>query len=337
MIKKGMFLLFFISTLSCNNGNETSSQLITDEAASEIVDQERVNLLSTYPEVPETPSILKAGDSGIAVYNSCLQRYENALAQLKKETETIGAKLIVTILSPEIGDAVTISTQKGIPAIIDLSKKQGLDVYDLMNPLIPFANQKITQMPLDGHWSIDGSKIVADLYQPILAKYTTYKTTKTFTDTERTTTFGDLEPGQNVALDGGKNLPYQLITNKQGLRMDQDLTFPKTKQRILFIGDSQLYSPFLDNNQIFTALLQQKFPDADIMNGGVIGYTLDDQANLIAEKAKFAEPDLIVLVTNPNDIGDFYFSQRNKMSRSKKAYKPSTTELALYQQLYKAE
>lgn len=335
MIKKGLYLLFFIGTLSCNN--ETTDQPTTDALASSAVDEGRGNLLSAYPQVPETPTILKAGDSGLAVYNICLQRYENALTQLKNEADALGAKLIVTILSPEIGDAVTISTQKGIPAIIDVSKKLGLDVYDLMNPLTSYAGQKITQMPLDGHWSVTGSKIIADLYQPLLAKYTTHKATKTFTDAERTTTFGDLEPEQNVALDGGKNLPYQLITNKQGLRMDQDISFPKAKQRILFIGDSQLYSPFLDNNQIFTALLQQKFPDAEMMNAGLIGYTLDDQVTLIAEKAKYAEPDVIVLVTNPNDIGDFFFSQRNKMSRSKKAYNPVSTEIVLYQQLYKPE
>lgn len=337
MIKNGIYLLLFISILSCNNSAETSNQPITDQPANAVVDDERENLLNAYPQVPETPSIIKAGDSGMAVYNICLQRYENALVQLKKETDAIGAKLIVTILSPEIGDAVTISTQKGIPAIMDISKKQGLEAFDLMNPLIAFAGQKITQMPLDGHWSIAGSKVIADLYQPILTKYAAHRGTKTFTDAERTTTFGDLEPGQNVALDGGKNLPYQLITNKQGLRMDQDLSFPKTKQRILFIGDSQLYSPFLDNNQIFTALLQQRFPNAEIINAGVIGYTLDDHASLIAEKAKYAEPDLIVLVTNPNDIGDFYFSQRNKMSRSKKAYKPLSVEATLYQQLYNSK
>jgi hypothetical protein len=105
----------------------------------------------------------------------------------------------------------------------------------------------------------------------------------------------------------------------------------------LFIGDSQIYSPFLDNGQIATTLLQQQNADKEIINAGVIGYTLDDCVGLVAQKAKYAEPDIIVLVTNPNDIGDFYFTQRNRMGRSKKAYAPTATELSLYKQLFPAK
>lgn len=334
MLKKQLLAFIILSiVVSCNDG-ENKNTIITDPVISETKNEQREQYLSQYPLVPETPDILNAGDTGIAVYNSCVVRYEQSLAALKKQSDELGAKLIVTILSPEVGDAITISGRKGIPLISDISKKMGLDVYDCMNPLVAYAGQKITQMPLDGHWSITGSKIVADLYQPIISKYTTHRSVKTYTEAERASVFGDLEPNQDVALDGGKNLPYQLITNKQGFRMNTDLVFPKAKQRILLLGDSQLYSPFLDNGQIFTTLLQQRFPDAEIINAGVIGYTIDDQVSLLSERAKYAEPDLIILVTNPNDIGDFYFSQRNKMSRVKKAYEPSSTELSLYQQLY---
>lgn len=334
MLKKQLFVFVILFTMgSCKNG-EDKTEVLTDAMATETRDEQREQYLSQYPQVPETSDILNAGDTGTAVYNSCVSRYEQSLGDLKKISDELGAKLVVTILSPEVGESITISGRKGIPLIQSISKKLELEVYDCMNPLIAFAGQKITQMPLDGHWSIEGSKIVADLYQPIINKYISHRSTKTFTESEGATVLGDLEPNQDVALDGGKNLPYQLITNKQGFRMNTDLSFPKVKQRILLLGDSQLYSPFLDNNQIFTALLQQRFPDAEIINAGVIGYTIDDQVSLVSERAKYAEPDVIILVTNPNDIGDFYFSQRNKMSRTKKAYTPTATELALYQQLY---
>ncbi len=334
MLKKQLFAFTILFVLFSCKDEKNKDEAITDPVVSETKDEQREQYLSQYPQVPETPAILNAGDTGIAVYNACVERYEQSLTDLKKVSDELGAKLIVTILSPEVGDAITISGRKGIPLIQSISKKIGLDVYDCMNPLTAFAGQKITQMPLDGHWSVNGSKIVADLYQPIISKYGSHRSTKTFTEAERSSVFGDLEPDQDVALDGGKNLPYQLITNKQGFRMNTDLSFPKSKQRILLLGDSQLYSPFLDNSQIFTALLQQRFPDAEIINAGVIGYTIEDQVSLVSERAKYAEPDIIILVTNPNDIGDYYFTQRNKMSRVKKAYSPTATELTLYQQLF---
>lgn len=337
MLKKQILAFSILSIMgSCNDGKNKAG-VITDPVVSETKDEQREEYLSQYPRVPETPTILDAGDTGMAVYNACVERYEQSLAELKKVSDELGAKLIVTILSPEVGPAMTVSGRKGIPLIQSIGKKLGLDVYDCMKPLVAFAGQKITQMPLDGHWSVDGSKIVADLYQPIISKYGSHRSTKTFAETERTSVFGDLEPNQDVALDGGKNLPYQLITNKQGFRMNADIGFPKQKQRVLLLGDSQLYSPFLDNGQIFTTLLQQRFPDAEIINAGVIGYTIDDQVSLVSERAKYTEPDIIILVTNPNDIGDFYFTQRNKMSRGKKVYPPTPTELALYQQLYESK
>lgn len=338
MIKRQLLTVMILTVvIACNNGKQENTMVTDPVVPTAEVDEKREQYLSDYPRVPETPDMLNAGDTGIAVYNACVERYEKSLYELKKVADDLGAKLIVTILSPEVGDAITTSGRKGVPIITSIAQKLKLDVYDCMNPLKNFAGQKITQMPLDGHWSINGARIVADLYQPIISRHTAHRSTKNFTEAERPSVFGDLEPNQDVALDGGKNLPYQLITNQQGFRMNTNLSFPKNKTRILLLGDSQLYSPFLDNAQIFTALLQQRFPDTEIMNAGVIGYTIEDHVSLLSERAKYAEPDLIILVTNPNDIGDFYFTQRNKMSRIKKAYAPTTVELSLYQQLYGAK
>ena len=327
-------LLLSLYTLGCKENKGNSEQPITDNLGRGTSMPQREDLVNTYSEVPEVSAIIRAGDSGIAVYTLCQQRYTEQLAALKKESDDLGAKLIITILTPEIGEAVTASTRLGVPFIINAGKKQGIEVYDLTNPMAKYTSKQITQMPVDGHWSAAGAKIIAEQYQTIIESKKEYHSTKTFTDKERPQTFGDLDPNQDAALDGGKGIPYQLITNSQGLRMNYALTFPKTKQRILFLGDSQLYSPFLDNGQITTTLLQQQFPDKEIINAGIMGYTLDDHVALLAQKAKFTEPDIIVLVTNPNDVGDFYFSQRNRMSRSQKAYLPTSTEIGLYQKLF---
>lgn len=313
----------------CRNAHEKSG----DTAGPFYQTTERDSLQQRYPEVPDAVTLLTAGDSGLAVYATCQQRYAGQLKVLQKTADSIGAKLVVTLLSPETGEAVTRSTQKGIPFILETAASLGIEAHDFMTPLAKYSSKQLTQMPLNGYWSAEGSRLVAALYQPVIASIS-HRSTIGFSETERPRIFGDLDPELDLVMDDGKGFSYQLITNKQGLRMKEVLGFPKTRQRILFLGDSQLYSPFLDNNRIFTSLLQQQFPDKEIANAGMTGYTLDDCAELLSQKAKYAEPDVIILVTNPNNIADFYFTQRNLMGRNKKARIPTAAEAALYRKLY---
>jgi len=329
------FFLILIFTGGCKgNIKKKASIIISDTISNFTIDREREDLLTTYIQIPETADIINAGDLGMAVYNLCQQRYTEQLATLKQRSEAIGAKLILIILTPEVGDAVNISIQNGIPFIMDAARKLGIKAYDISTPLAKYSLKQLTQIPVDGHFSAAGAKIVAGMLQSIIEDNNGYRATKTFPDSIRPATFGDLDPSQNTVLDGGKNLPYHLITNSQGLRMDYDLTFPKSRQRILFLGDSHVYFPFLDNSKIATTLLQQHFTDKDILNAGMLGYTMDDHVSLLIEKAQYVEPDIIIVETNPNDIGDFYFTQRNRIGRSKKAYKPTAVEKSLYRQLY---
>lgn len=329
MSTKWIGILLLAGVVSCQSNS--------DEQQSGNLSPEKTALMEQYPMVPDGHAILREGEAlGDSVFTTLLEkRYEQALSALKSQTDASGAKLIVTILSPEMGNSATAATRPGINFITEVSQKLGIENFNLINSLLPFEDQKITQLPLDGHWSELGSGILADLYKPILDSNSEFKSSKVYSEAERAELFGDLEADQNVALDGGKNLPYQLVTNAQGLRMDFDLEFPKTKQRVLFLGDSQLYSPFLDNNQIFTSKLQEMFPEKEIINAGVIGYTLDDYVSLYSERAKFTEADLVILVTNPNDIGDFFFTQRNKMSRSKTPANPEPLEIELYKKLFR--
>jgi hypothetical protein len=85
-------------------------------------------------------------------------------------------------------------------------------------------------------------------------------------------------------LDGGKGLPYRVKTNAQGLRMDTDVSSTKTKQRILFLGDSEMYFPFLDNKNIGTNLLQTAFPDKEMLNAANWGYSIDDYVSFTKKR-----------------------------------------------------
>ena len=117
--------------------------------------------------------------------------------------------------------------------------------------------------------------------------------------------------------------------------MNYDLAFPKTKQRILFIGDSGFFFPFLDNKDIVSNLLQDKYADKEFINACNWGYSIDDYVTLSEERAKFTEPDVVMLQTSGTDIMDMYFSHCNRFSRNAQAWKPTATEKAFYDKTFK--
>jgi hypothetical protein len=204
-----------------------------------------------------------------------------------------------------------------------------------MTPAIASQDLKIiTQTPRDGHWSKKGAEFLANQLAPIIKRHNSAKSKVSYKENERPETFGDLPPNDDEILDGGKDLPYHLRANAQGCRMTHDIKFPKTKKHILFLGGSQIYSPFLDNEFISTTLLEKQFPGAEIINTGMIASSVDDYLTLFEEKAKYAEPDLVIIQTNGGDITDMFFTNRNHLSRTHIPHLPSPTEEKYYKQTY---
>ena len=308
-------LICFAIASSCNG--DKSKADTSDKSA---------ELNKMYPEIPDLKLIRSYKNDEL--FSELQQRYASNLIKLKNEASNADAKLIVIILTPEE------TTKASSDFIKAQCASNGIDLYDLTGDLKRHKIKDITQIPFDSHWSKQGARIISELLTPIIQKYDNARSNIKYKDNERTETFGDLSPGQNEILDGGKDLPYNLITNKQGLRMDHDLMFPKTKQTILFLGDSQIYSPFLDNKDISSALLQKVFPNKEILNAGVIGYSMDDYAGLLKDKARFAEPDLIFVFTNTNDIPDMFFTQRNHVGRNRSGILPSSSEKDFYNTVY---
>ena len=302
-------------TPSCDTGKENAGT--SDKSA---------ELNKIYPEIPNLKLIRSYRNDELFV--ELQQRYASNLITLNEEALKADAKLVVIMLTPEE------TTKASSDFIKAQCANKGIDIYDLTADLKRHNIKDITQVPFDTNWSKQGAQIISELLTPIIQKYDSVRSHKKYKDDERSETFGDLPPGQNEILDGGKDLPYNLITNKQGLRMDHDVVFPKTKQTILFLGDSQIYSPFLDNRDISSSLLQQSFQNKEILNAGVIGYSMDDYASLFKEKAKFAEPDLIFVFTNTNDITDMFFTQRNHVGRNRNGISPSDLEKEFYNKVY---
>lgn len=321
--------LFLAATLllaSCGNAKmESKIESKTTEAT---------NSLSTqYNQVPKDELVAESATAQtvLAELNS---RYKNSLLTMKQEVEANGAKFALVFLTPECGNSITPTQKKGKVMIESIVKENAIDYYDLTKNIETQDPLVITQMPKDGHLSKAGAKMVATDLLAVVSKYSGHVAPTSDALTSKPSIFGDLNPSTDEILDGGKDLPYRVVTNSQGLRLNNEVTFPKKKQRIVLFGDSVFFCPFLDNNDGIAQQLQEMYPDAEIINTANWGYSVDDYQSLYQEKAKFLEADLVVVQTSGNDIIDFYFSNRLKLSRKKDNIQPSQAELALYTELY---
>lgn len=121
--------------------------------------------------------------------------------------------------------------------------------------------------------------------------------------------------------------PYRFDTNHQGFRADGDYAVPKPAgvRRVLMLGDSFAFGPFVDNHQLASAQLQillnqQTRKDSfEVINAAMSGWTLIDQIEYLREKGLRLEPDLLAVAFYINDIREFHPFFRATLSRQ--AYK----------------
>lgn len=133
---------------------------------------------------------------------------------------------------------------------------------------------------------------------------------------------GDLLPNKNFIDSGLKCLPYLVITNSQGLRNEEEIDFSDDNYRILTIGDSFTYGPYVNNQDTWQAVLEEKlrtkYPGqkTQVLNAGVAGYTITDELEYLQEKGVKTKPNLVILGIYANDINDLKPEKRAIFARS---------------------
>ena len=291
----------------------------------------RAAMIDKYPRTPGE-EILRQENGG-KLYNELEARYRESLFNMQIETDRDGAKLVVVILTPDVGRNLSLANTYGVPYIVQSCNQLGIDCLDLSTVLSTHDSTSLVEGPSNGNWTKPGAAFIADQLSYLLLGYDCYKNTKPFPQVHKPATFGDLKPGKDDVMEGDKGIQLHLTANSQGLRMDHGLTFPKKKQTILFMGGAEILCPYLDNQFTPTYLLQQKYPAKEIINAGYMHYTLEDCLSLYLEKARFTEPDIVVVCTNGEDILDYFFTERNLYSRSQNVYRPSDNEKQFYKQM----
>jgi hypothetical protein len=112
----------------------------------------------------------------------------------------------------------------------------------------------------------------------------------------------------NVRLPYGK-AEYSVIVehNSMGLRSPE---VPKRKPpgrvRVLVLGDSMTYGLGADNDETYSARLEQFHPDLEVINGGVPGYSTAEELLLLQELGLDLEPDIVLVGFYTNDLSGAY-------------------------------
>jgi hypothetical protein len=293
-----------------------------------------------YPRVPHDELMLDV--PGSKVYFDLQARYSHHLTELSEETASDSVQLVALIMTPEVGKYATPENLYGIPYIRQICTNNKV-LYEDITPAISEWSVTATPAaaPQYGNWSKEGAAYAAEMIAPILEKYKDVRSSRHYLDDERSETFGDatLEnsgmDNNNDLAHGGHKKEYRYRLNAHGLRMNHDLAFPKVRQRVIFIGDSRILNPFIDDQNTIVNMLQAKFPEMELVNAGNMSCTLDDYVSLYQEKVRYAEPDLVILCTNGGDILDEFFTHRNRFSRNKKCYRPTEAEKAFYLKTFK--
>lgn len=252
------------------------------------------------------------GREGRELLASLQRRYEAEFAQFVKEVRHIDAHLVVVSLP---SSNVQSASSKGSRAFFrDLTETYQIDLLDPSDLFSQYPVEWVTLYPEDSHLSRFGNALLVTMIADYLTQHAGHRSTASFA--ERPALLGDLKPQHDSVWQMNPRMPFRVVTNRQGLRMEENLTFPKTRQRILAIGDSFTFGPYLDNQDTYPALLARKLPDTDVMNAGVNGYTITDELRLFRERAKYVEPDMIILQVCPNDLQDLSFvTQRARGKR----------------------
>ncbi|MGH7232103.1 MAG: SGNH/GDSL hydrolase family protein [Nitrospiraceae bacterium] len=91
--------------------------------------------------------------------------------------------------------------------------------------------------------------------------------------------------------------------NSKGFR-DKERSYERdpAKYRIVVLGDSMVWGWGVQQNEIFTALLEKQRQDIEVINLGVSGYGTDQELILLRQEAVRYNPDLIVVVVMDNDF-----------------------------------
>lgn len=251
--------------------------------------------------------------------------YEEHFKILVEETKKINSILILLYIPTDTyGDTLGRIDSICRNFYQNLADRYNIEMIDVTEEFLKHKTIEITLRPRDNHLSRFGNIIVAQTIAKQIFKFSDQRANFIFPN--RPKIFGEFGVNYSEVWDIDPAMSYRVISNSNGLRMNYDVKFPKEKQRILVLGDSFTFGPYLSNYHLYTYFLEMFGHDIEVINAGIDGYTISDELSLFNDKAKYVEPDITIVQVLDNDIWGFFFRIRNLFDRKGIVYSPSESE-----------
>jgi lysophospholipase L1-like esterase len=134
---------------------------------------------------------------------------------------------------------------------------------------------------------------------------------------------GDLRGGIDAVVRIRPEFPYRLVTDEEGLRTCdlKDKAPKETRFRILGVGDSITFGPYVDNEFTYPCLLEKALNEGssgqpiEVLNAGIPGYTVTDEHRYLLEKGLRLNPQVVLLGIHTNDPTDLSPGSRARHGR----------------------
>ena len=270
--------------------------------------------------------------SGTDLLREFQARYEKHFLSLLDDAQSVRSRLLVLYLPSTKPDSPQHISEKTCREFFrTLCKTHGVNFLDATTDLRRQDWNMVSLLPDNTHLSRYGNYLIAKSLRTYLESTEDARTDQIYSG--KPSLCGGLGPNMNEIWEVMPSMVYRVITNKQGFRNKKDLDVPKTRQRVLILGDSFTFGPYLPNMHTYPALLQTLLPHLEIINAGVSGYSIVEQAYLFHNRAKHVAPDITILQVLDNDLyGMFYFKQ-NQFGLEPKNHQPSSKERAFLDRL----
>lgn len=259
-------------------------------------------------------------------------RYEAHFAEFVELALAIDSRVVLLYI-PSITGEPAHSVARHFYA--SLAKKYRIEFVDLTEEFAAYPETATTMAPWDAHLSRFGHHLVAQALHRALSRHREHRSKHVFA--ERPEGLADLPPNFNATWEEHTDMPYKVVTNAYGFRMSYDFPLDGPRQKILVLGDSYTFGPYLPNRDLYTSMLDELMEDAIVMNAGMFGYMIADEVGLFRERARFAGPDVTVLQVLDNDLIGLVFFYRNRFNREKRHYPPTEAELEFLRNITRQE